>query len=92
MPEEITYYAMRLSTRESGEPTGIARRRVFSEGGIVDEALKKDLRWSHTPLIVAWERGDLSVHLEQIGQAQAERLVAQLRARWQESGLTDDGG
>jgi hypothetical protein len=68
-------------TEES--PSGVARRRLFDDDGICDEAFSKDLVWRHTPLIAGWERGDMTLELVEIGEAAAGRIIDNIKARAQ---------
>jgi hypothetical protein len=81
MPEKVTYYAMYLGGHTDGEPTGIARRREADDAQ-VDEGLRPDMAWSQTPLIAGWQRGDTTVELVEISEADVAELVKQLRRRW----------
>jgi hypothetical protein len=81
MSEKITYYAMYLGGRTDEEPTGLVRRREL-DGALADEGLRRDLTWGHTPLIVGWRRGDMTVELVEIGEDEATMLIQRFRERW----------
>ncbi|HEY1622823.1 MAG TPA: hypothetical protein VGG16_03415 [Streptosporangiaceae bacterium] len=79
MSELITYYAIvdDFSSRE--DPAGVVRR-VKSDGGQRDEAFGRDLAWSHTSLLYSAERGNLDNQFVEIGEEEADRIVARIRA------------
>jgi hypothetical protein len=81
MPEKITYYAMYLGGCTDQEPTGLVRRRE-QDGAQADEGIRRDMTWSHTPLIAGWERGDTTIELVEINADDAERVIERLRERW----------
>jgi hypothetical protein len=76
--EVITYFAVTLT----GEPAGVARRRLLADGGIEDEMLRHDLTWQRDSLIAEWKRGDATEELVEITQDQAETLVERFREKW----------
>ena len=79
MAEQITYYAM-IDEFTSRENPRTVVRRVMSDGGTTDEIFSRDLRWVFTPLMYAVERGDLSNEFVPISEAEAERIVARVKA------------
>lgn len=78
MGEKVTYYAMVFSDHPQ-EAKGLARRRILRDGGIVDEALHKDLRWHPSDTIDSWRRGEASQDLVEISEAEAERIIERFR-------------
>jgi hypothetical protein len=86
MPDEVKYYSVTLASDTSSDPSGIFRRQVFDNGGIRDEALKRDLTWGRTPLIAAAERGDMTLNLVEVSEEEAERIIERFRAKWRAEG------
>ena len=82
MPDEVKYYAMILTGDTLSSPSGLTRRRVFEDGGVRDEAFKRDQSWGHTPLIAAAERGDMTFEVVEVSEEEAERIIEQFRAQW----------
>jgi hypothetical protein len=78
MPEKVTYYAMidELSSRE--RPRTVLRR-IRNDEGTTDEIFTRDLTWQFSALLYGAERGDTMVDFVPIGEAEAERIVAQIR-------------
>ena len=81
MTEEIRYYAMLLGGRTMENPSGLARRRLFDDGGVRDEALGSDFTWVHNPGLAGWERGDLTTTYVEISEDEAERIIERFRAK-----------
>lgn len=75
---KVTYYAIvdDYSTREN--PTGVLRRSE-DDGSLDDEQFGHDLKWTHSPLLYAWERGDGDNQLHEISEAEAEAIVERIR-------------
>jgi hypothetical protein len=82
MAESVTYYAIADVGKTIEEPIGLARRRVLDNGGILDEAIQRDLSWVRSSAIVDWKRGDLSSKLVEIDEDQAGQIVAYFRDKW----------
>lgn len=82
MPDKVTYYAVvnEFGTRE--RPAGLFRRTHTEAGGLRDEAFTRNLIWKDSSSLVSAERGDLDNEFVEITEAEANRLVEQLRARW----------
>ena len=70
MPDKITFYAIVGSNSTHDNPHGLARR-LETDWGFTDEALRDDFSWSFTPVIVEWERGDFAHEL--VGSAISKR-------------------
>jgi hypothetical protein len=79
MDRKISYYAMidDLSSRE--EPTGVLRRVEDAEGES-DEVFTRELIWVRSSSLYSAERGDLTNQFIEIGEDEAERIVARIRA------------
>jgi hypothetical protein len=78
MTSKITYYAVvdDFSSRE--EPAGVLRR-VEHDGGEHDEQFGRDLRWTRSPLLYSYERGDGDNELYEISEDDADRIVERIR-------------
>ena len=79
MTERITYYAM-IDEFTSQENPRTVLRRVRNDEGTVDEIFSRNLRWEFSPLMYSAERGDLANEFLPISVAEAERIVARIRA------------
>src|ERR1039457_147112 len=58
--ETVRYYAMLLGGRTIENPSGLARRRLFDDGGVRDEALFFMFRWPHKPALAGCAPRDLT--------------------------------
>lgn len=87
MTRKITYYAMvdDFSSRE--EPAGVLRRVEDAEGES-DEVFTRSLTWKRSSSLYAAERGNMDNKFYEIGEEEAERIVARIRAT--ASGAADD--
>jgi hypothetical protein len=79
MAEKITYYAIVDESSSVGQPAGVLRRIVRDEG-TTDEVFSGELEWTFSPLMYEAERGDLENEFLPISEAEAERIVARIRA------------
>jgi hypothetical protein len=86
MPDRVTYYAVVGRNRTAQNPSGLARRRHLQTGGFEDEALGRDLTWSHTSAIVEWNRDVLDFELVEISEAESEALTERFREKWGQEG------
>lgn len=80
MAEQITYYAILDDDSSRERPVGVFRR-VKSDNGQIDEAFSRNLAWEFSPLLYSAERGDTMYDFVPIDQAEAERIVARIRAQ-----------
>jgi hypothetical protein len=80
MPDKVTYYAVvdDLSSRE--RPAGVFRRTYTEDGGRSDEAFTRNLRWAYSTSLISAERGDLQNRFFEITEAEANQIVARIRA------------
>jgi hypothetical protein len=78
--ETVTYYAITGGGKTVDEPRGIVRRRKPADGGILDEALQRDLEWHRTGIIAEWKRGKFARELEEISEEKALEIIENLRA------------
>ena len=79
MAEQITYYAILDEDSSRERPVGVFRR-VKSDEGQIDEAFSRNLAWEFSPLLYSAERGDTMYDFVPIGEDEAERIVARIRA------------
>jgi hypothetical protein len=79
MAEQIMYYAIIDDLSSRDQPAGVIRR-IKHDGGQRDEAFGRDLVWSHSSLLYSAERGNLDNEFVEIGEEEAERIVARIRA------------
>jgi hypothetical protein len=79
MPETITYFAMIDEFTSQDNPRTVLRR-VRNDEGTIDEIFSRDLTWEFSPLMYSAERGDLANEFVPISEAEAERIVARIRA------------
>ncbi len=85
MPQKITYFAIIGDGRSISNPSGLVRRLEYDDGQ-EDEALRGDLSWKFTPVILEWERGDFGEQLVEVSHGQAEKIIEYFRGRWGTSG------
>jgi hypothetical protein len=81
MPDKITYYATVGGDRTIDNPHGLMRR-LETDWGVSDEALRKDFSWAFTPAIVEWEHGDYIYDLVEVSHEQASKIIEYFRERW----------
>jgi hypothetical protein len=81
MPDKITFYAIVGGRSSLDNPRGLARR-LETDSGIMDEAMRQDFSWSFTPVIVEWERGDFADELVEVSHGQAEKIIGYFREQW----------
>lgn len=82
MADDVTYYVMISGDRAADDPSGLVRRRHPEAGGLIDEALHRDLSWGPTSAIAEWNRGALDFRLVEISETDAPALVEQFREKW----------
>jgi hypothetical protein len=82
MSEDVTYYAVVSGSRTVQDPAGLARRRRLPSGGFEDEALQRDLTWSHTSAIIEWKRDAMDFDLVEISEPEARALIERFREKW----------
>jgi hypothetical protein len=78
---ETTYYALLMSGESIQDASGLARRRI-SSNGVIDEALRSNLKWQPDSVIVQWEYGDVGVQLLEITEEEANALIDRFRKKW----------
>jgi hypothetical protein len=81
MADKITFYAIVGGGNTTNNPHGLARR-LETDWGFTDEALRKDFSWYFTPVIVEWERGDFADELVEVSHEQASKVIEYFREQW----------
>ena len=81
MSNKITFYAVVEDDASAEQPHGLVRRLEF-DNGFEDEALRKDMSWSHTPVIVEWEHDGRDDSLVEVSHEKASRIVQYFRERF----------
>ena len=79
MADKITYYAMTDDDSSSTGPRTVLRR-VEGSHGQTDELFSRDLKWERSPQLHSAERGDITNEFTEISEAEAEQIVARIRA------------
>jgi hypothetical protein len=77
--KKVIYYAITNDTSSHVGPTGVLRRTEKS-GLEIDEAFSGTLQWVPSPLLVQAEHGDLTNDFAEISEAEADQIVARIRA------------
>jgi hypothetical protein len=85
MTEKTTYYAL-VDSRASRERPRTVLRRVKTDEGQADEMFSRDLTWEPSPLLHGAERGDTMFDFIQISEAEADEIVARIRAEAAQDG------
>jgi hypothetical protein len=78
VPNKITYYAIIGGSNTLDNPRGLVRRLEHDDGPS-DEALRDDLSWRSTPVIVEWERGDFDDELVEVSHQYADKIIQYFR-------------
>jgi hypothetical protein len=78
--QRVTYWAITGGGKTVDDPHGIVRRREMSNGGILDEALGRDLDWHRTGVIAEWKRASFADELEQVSDEKAQEIITALKA------------
>jgi hypothetical protein len=84
MPNKVIYYAVVNELSSLQQPAGLFRRTYTVDGGKCDEAFTVNLIWKRSGSLISAERGDLANEFIEITEADANRLMEQLSARWSE--------
>jgi hypothetical protein len=79
LAETITYYAIIDDSSGQDRPSGVLRR-VQRDGAKIDEVFSGGLRWVPSPLLRSAEHGDLTNEFTEISEAEAEQIIARIRA------------
>lgn len=77
MPTKITYYAIVDDHSSRAEPAGVLRR-TETGAGQNDEQFGHDLEWTYSPLLYAYERGNMDNKLYEITEEEANQIVARI--------------
>jgi hypothetical protein len=77
--ERVLYYAITDDTSNLAQPAGVLRRT--EKGGLeVDEVFSGTLRWVPSAALVSAEHGDITNDFTEISEAEADQIVARIRA------------
>jgi hypothetical protein len=79
MTASRTYYAILGEDSSPDRPVGVFRR-VKSDDGQIDEVFSRNLKWEFSPLLYSAERGDTMFDFAEITEAEADEIVARIRA------------
>jgi hypothetical protein len=79
LAEIITYYAIIDDSSGQERHSGVLRR-VQANGAKIDEVFSGALRWVPSPLLRSAEHGDLTNDFTEVSEAEAEQIVARIRA------------
>jgi hypothetical protein len=79
MANKITYFAITDESSSLARPSGVLRR-VENDEGEVDEVFSRNLAWEFSPLLYSAENGDLTNDFTEITEAEANEIVARIRA------------
>ena len=77
--EKISYYAV-IDARSSRERPRTVFKRIDTDDGQTDEMFSRDLKWESSPLLHGAERGDTMFDFAEITEAEANEIVARIRA------------
>lgn len=75
---KITYYAIVDDYSSREEPAGVLRR-METDQGQNDEQFGNDLEWTYSPLLYAYQRGNMDNELFEITEDEAQRIVERIR-------------
>jgi hypothetical protein len=79
MTDKITYFAIIDESSSRTRPSGVLRR-VENDEGEIDEIFSRNLTWEFSPLLYSAENGDLTNDFAEITEAEANEIVARIRA------------
>jgi hypothetical protein len=79
MTDKITYYAIVDETSSHAHPSGVLRR-MENDDGEIDEIFSRNLSWEFSRLLYSAENGDLTNDFAEITEAEANEIVARIRA------------
>ena len=79
MAETITYYAIIDDSSSEERPAGVLRR-IQKNVGRIDEVFSGTLQWVPSSALASAEHGDITNDFTEITGAEAERIVARIRA------------
>jgi len=77
--DRVIYYAITDETNSLSHPAGVLRR-IEKGGGKIDEAFSGTLSWVPSALLRSAEHGDITNDFTEISEAEAEQIVARIRA------------
>lgn len=79
MADRVVYYAITDETNSLSQPAGVLRR-THRGGGKIDEVFSGALTWVRSGLLRSAEHGDISHDFTEISAAEADQIVARIRA------------
>jgi hypothetical protein len=79
MAETVTYYAIIDDSSSEERPAGVLRR-IQKNVGKIDEVFSGTFQWVPSPLLVQAEHGDITNDFAEISEAEADQIVARIRA------------
>jgi hypothetical protein len=77
--DQVVYYAITDETSSLSRPAGVLRR-THGGGLETDEVFSGALRWVPSGLLRSAEHGDISHDFTEISAAEADQIVARIRA------------
>jgi hypothetical protein len=77
--ERVIYYAITDDTSSLARPAGVLRR-TEKRGLEIDEVFSGTLQWVPSPVLARAEHGDITNDFTEISEAEAEQIVARIRA------------
>lgn len=78
---QTKYYAVVGRSRTRDDPGGLVRRQFTPEGRL-DEALQRDMSWTRSTGLVAWEHGEIEPDFVEIDEHEANELIERFREKW----------
>jgi len=77
--ERVIYYAITDETTSLARPAGVLRRT--EKGGLeIDEVFSGALQWVPSAVLTSAEHGDITNDFTEISEAEADQIVARIRA------------
>jgi hypothetical protein len=77
--DKVIYYAITDETSDLERPAGVLRR-TQQNGLDVDEVFSGALVWVPSAVLVSAEHGDITNDFTEISAAEADKIVARIRA------------
>jgi len=77
--ERVIYYAITDEMSSLDHPAGVLRR-TEKDGLDIDEVFSGALQWIPSAVLVSAENGDITNEFTEISEAEAEQIVARIRA------------
>jgi hypothetical protein len=77
--ETVIYYAITDDRSSVARPAGVLRR-TEKDGLEIDEVFSGTLQWVPSGLLISAEHGDITNDFIEISEAEADQIVARIRA------------